>query len=249
LRSQAERVTDLGDIERTILALRAAGEPADDLVEELLARRRPDGSIEQFVNRTAFLVLAVRAAGRPASDDTIRTAATWLVREQNRNGSFGTGGRGSPPSIDDTAAAIQALVQAGRRRSSPPVARAAAWLVRRQGADGGFPLGPGAPSNAQSTAFAIQGLLAAGRDPRRVRRDGSRDPLAYLRSLQGPDGAIRYTRTSRQTPTWVTAQALAALARRPLPVRPPAPARAAAKRRAESPLTAFLAAVAGALFP
>jgi hypothetical protein len=29
---------------------------------------------------------------------------------------------------------------------------------------------------------------------------------------------VRYSRTSAQTPVWVTSQALAALARRPLPV-------------------------------
>jgi energy-coupling factor transport system substrate-specific component len=51
-----------------------------------------------------------------------------------------------------------------------------------------------------------------------VHRRGSRAPLAYLRSLTGPDGAVRYSRTSRQTPVWVTAQALAALARRPFPL-------------------------------
>src|SRR4029453_5803048 len=31
---------------------------------------------------------------------------------------------------------------------------------------------------------------------------------------------VRYSRTSRQTPVWVTAQALTALARRPFPIRP-----------------------------
>ncbi|HEV2061540.1 MAG TPA: hypothetical protein VGR12_01700, partial [Solirubrobacteraceae bacterium] len=92
----------------------------------------------------------------------------------------------------------------------------------------------------------IQGLVAAGRNPRRVRRGGSRNPIAYLRSLQGPDGAIRYNRTSRQTPTWVTAQAIPALLRKPLPIRAPARARAAARKR--PPLAAFVALVAAALF-
>ena len=44
--------------------------------------------------------------------------------------------------------------------------------------------------------------------------------MAYLRSLVGGNGAVRYSRTSRQTPVWVTGQALQALARRPLPIRP-----------------------------
>ncbi|HEX2084730.1 MAG TPA: prenyltransferase/squalene oxidase repeat-containing protein, partial [Solirubrobacteraceae bacterium] len=248
LRDQATKVRDLGDVERTILALRAAGERADDLVDELVRRRERDGSIEGLVNRTAFLILSLRASDRPRTDPVIRAAARWLVGQQNRDGGFGTAGRGSPPSIDDTSAAIQALVAARRRRDSRPVRRAAAWLVRRQGPDGGFPLSPRTPSNAQSTAWAIQGLVAAGRDPRRVRRDGSRTPIAYLKSLQGPDGAIRFNRTSRQTPTWVTAQAIPALTRRPLPVRPPRAARAAARKRAQSPL-ALLALAATALFP
>ena len=119
---------------------------------------------------------------------------------------------------------------AGRKRTTT-VKRAAAFLVRRQNADGGFPLVPGGASNAQSTAWAIQGLLAAGRDPAKVRR--SRDPLAYLRSLTSPSGEVRYSRTSRQTPVWVTAQAVMALARKPLPLKPVARAKRAQAAPAE----------------
>ena len=88
-----------------------------------------------------------------------------------------------------------------------------------------------------------------GRDPASVRRGGSRSPLAYLRSLMGRDGAIRYSRTSSQTPVWVTAQALVALAGRTFPLAPvkraavaaappaatPAPAAAAPDRPAAQP--------------
>ena len=87
-----------------------------------------------------------------------------------------------------------------------------------------------APSNAQSTAWAVQGLIAAGRDPARLRRGGARSPLAYLRSLVGPDGAVRYSRTSTQTPVWVTAQVLTALAGKALPVAPAPRERRAARR-------------------
>ncbi|MEA2354422.1 MAG: energy-coupling factor transport system substrate-specific component, partial [Solirubrobacteraceae bacterium] len=83
--------------------------------------------------------------------------------------------------------------------------------------DGGFPLTPGGESNAQSTAFAIQGLLAAHRDPGRLPHGSA---LGYLRSLAGRGGSVRYSPRSTQTPVWVTAQALAALAGRPLPIRP-----------------------------
>ncbi len=97
--------------------------------------------------------------------------------------------------------------------------RAATFLAARQNADGGMPLSIGGASNAQSTAWAIQGLAAAGRNPDRARRRGARSPLAYIRSLQVSSGAVRYSRTSTQSPVWVTAQALTGLARRPFPIR------------------------------
>jgi hypothetical protein len=65
----------------------------------------------------------------------------------------------------------------------------------------------------------VQALVAARRDPNRVRTRGSRAPVAYLRTLTAGDGAVRYSRTSRQTPVWVTAQAVIALHYRPFPIR------------------------------
>ncbi len=220
LRRTARAVRETGDLERTLLALRACGAGDAGLEARLLARRRADGSWDRLVNLTAFGVLALRASGRPVRDARVRAGAAWIARQQNRDGGFSYAERGAPSGTDDTAAALQALVAAGRPRDSAPVRRAAAFLRSRQRPDGGFPLTRGGPSNAQSTAWAIQGLLAAGRDPAAVRTRGSRSPLAYLRTLAGPDGAIRYSRSSRQTPVWVTAQALTALSRRPLPVRP-----------------------------
>jgi energy-coupling factor transport system substrate-specific component len=221
----ARGMRDTGDIERTILALAAAGRSPRraggvDLVARLLGRRRSNGSFDGLVNVTAFGVLALRASGRSTRDATVRRAATWIARAQNRDGGWNFGGRGGPSGIDDTAAAVQALRAAGRPRAGA-IARGAAFLVARQRADGGFPLVPGGSSNAQSTSWAVQALLAAGRDPDRVRRGGSRSPLGYLRTLVESDGSVRYSRTSRQTPVWVTAQALTALARRPFPIRAP----------------------------
>ena len=100
------------------------------------------------------------------------------------------------------------------------VTRAVAYLRRAQNRDGGFPQQPGGESNAQSTAWAVQGLSAAGEDVNVFKRAGSRSPPAYLESLVAPDGSVRYSRTSAQTPVWVTAQALTALAGKPFPVAP-----------------------------
>jgi energy-coupling factor transport system substrate-specific component len=213
---------DVGEIERTLLVAGAAGASprafgGTDLVAALPRARRADGSFASRVNTTSFAVLALRAAGRSRRDRAVRAAAAWIARQANADGGFNFDSRGGPSGVDDTGAAIQALVAAGGRGSAV-VRRATAFLVARQGRDGGFPLQPGGPSNAQSTAWAIQGLLAAGRDPARVRRGGGRSPVAYLRSLVGPSGAVRYSRASRQTPVWVTAQAITALAGKPFPL-------------------------------
>jgi prenyltransferase beta subunit len=217
------QVRATGDIERTILALRAAGRSpravaGRNLVAELVRRRRRSGSFGGLVNQTSFAILALRAGGRSTRDRTVRAAAGWLAGQHNRDGGFNFAGRGGRSGVDDTAAAVQALVAAGKRRSRT-VARAAAYLARRQNPDGGMPLQAGGASNAQSTAWAVQALVAAGRNPARLRRRGARSPLAYLRSLQAPSGAVRYSRTSGQSPIWVTAQALTALARKPFPIR------------------------------
>jgi energy-coupling factor transport system substrate-specific component len=210
------RAKDSGDIERAILAIRACNGNARSLMLRLRGRLRSDGSVGGLTNQTAFAILALRAAGVPAGDRLIRRAASFVARQQNRDGGFNYGRRGGPSGIDDTAAAVQALRTAARRG---PIARALRFLTRHQNADGGFPLTPGGPSNAQSTSWAVQALVAGGRNPDRVRRNGSRTPLAYLRSLVQGNGSVRYSRTSTQTPVWVTAQALTALARKPFPIR------------------------------
>ena len=220
LASGAPGLRDVGDIERTILGLVAQGASprranGTDLVARLLRARRRDGSWDGLVNRTAFAVLALRATH--TGNRQVAGAVRYLGRQANRDGGFSFQGRGAMSGIDDTSAVVQALVAAGHRRGST-VRRALRFLVGRQNLDGGFPLQPRGPSNAQSTAWAVQAIVAAGGDPDRVRRNGSRAPLAYLRTLTAGDGSVRYSRTSRQTPVWVTAQALIALHHQPFPI-------------------------------
>jgi prenyltransferase beta subunit len=226
IRAEAGSLQGAGDLERTILALHACGVsthalgPAGDPVRRLLGMRAGDGSFGHLSNLTAFAILALRAAGERAGDTVVRGAARWLARQQDGDGGFGFATRGEGSDVDDTAAVVQALAAAGVRGRT--LARAATYLVRAQNPDGGFPQQSAGASNAQSTAWAIQGLTAAGRNASRLTRDGSRSPLAYLQSLLAPDGSVRYSRTGSQTPVWVTAQALTGLAARPLPIAAPA---------------------------
>jgi energy-coupling factor transport system substrate-specific component len=223
LRGEATSLQGAGDLERTILALHACGVsvhslPGGDPVSRLMRLRSGDGSFGHLSNLTAFAVFALRAAGYSSASPAVSAAGGWLRRQQNPDGGFGFATRGAGSDVDDTAAVLQALIDAGAR--GPAIARASAFLVRAQNPDGGYPQQTGGESNAQSSAWAIQGLIAAGRDPRTVTRAGSRSPLGYLATLLAPDGSVRYSPTGFQTPVWVTAQALTALAGKPLPIAP-----------------------------
>jgi energy-coupling factor transport system substrate-specific component len=222
LRGEAATLSGLGDAERTVLAARACGASAysfagRDLVAEVLGARAGDDSFDHQVNLTAFAIFALRAVGHSPRFGAIREAAGWIERQQNADGGFGFGGRGSASDVDDTGAALQALAAADARERRA-LGAAIGYLTRSQNPDGGFPQRYGGESNAQSTAWAAQGLIAGGRAPATVRRRGSRSPIGYLESLRAPDGSIRYSRTSAQTPVWVTAQAMIALAGRTFPV-------------------------------
>ena len=205
-------VKDIGEVERTVLLLTAAGlSPHDfggrDLVELILGRRRGDGSIAGFVSYTTFGVLALRSAGVSPGAKTV----AWLVSAQNADGGFGVAPASSSDS-DMTGAALQALAVVGRR-SVGVAQRAVAWLRANQNDDGGFGQFRGRDSNAQSTAYAVQGLVAVGAGGATLKR-----ALAYLRGLQRANGSVSYSSNSNQTPVWVTAQALMALEREPLPI-------------------------------
>lgn len=232
----------VGDLERTILTLRAAGVSARnfgrrDLVAQLIALRRPNGSWDGLVDHTSFGILALRAGG--VSPRSLRTSVSWMKRQQNPDGGFGFGPKGGSSDADDTGSALQALAAVGRRNDSS-AKKAVAYLRKTQNPDGGFGQMKTDDSNAQSTSWAVQGLVAARVNPTSLRRNGH-TPISYITSLQQANGAIRYSRTSAQTPVWVTGQALTALARKPFPVAPPrrraqvAPAKATASTPAPKP--------------
>lgn len=219
IRAHAHELNDAGELERTILALHAGAASVRhfagrDLLKELRAHQRANGSFGGLVNHTAFGVLALKAAG--AGSGPIGAATGWLAHHHSEDGGFGFA-PGTAGDVDDTGAALQALA-AGGRASGSVAKHAVAFLRSAQGSDGGFGQYPGSDSNAQSTSWAVQGLVAVGRDPSAMKRSGH-TPLGYIKSLAHPDGSIGYSRSSSQTPVWVTAQALAALERKAFPLR------------------------------
>jgi prenyltransferase beta subunit len=175
-----------------------------------------NGSVSDQTNWTAFAVLALRAAGVGPAPATL----SWLVRQQDSDGGFNFAVRGGSSDVDDTGAVLEALAGDGAAAAARARSHAIQYIRSQQDRDGGFPSQPGQGSNAQSTAFAIQGLIAAGVDPASLHRRGAPSPLGYLRSLIAADGQVRYSRGSDETPVWVTGEALMALDGKALPLGP-----------------------------
>jgi energy-coupling factor transport system substrate-specific component len=150
-------------------------------------------------------ILVLGAAGISPRSFGGRDLVAALLRHRRRDGSFDR-------QVNLTAFGVLALRAAGYRTSAAPVRAAAGWIAAQQNRDGGFNFAAGGGfSGIDDTSAPLQALAAA------VRLNGH-TPLGYLRSLTAPDGSIRYSRTSGQTPVWVTAQVLTALARRPFPL-------------------------------
>jgi energy-coupling factor transport system substrate-specific component len=211
--------SDPGDVERNILVAAAAGLPATsfggrDLVAELRGDIGRNGAVNNQTNWTSFAVLAFRAVGIAPP----RSSVAWLVRQQDADGGFNFATRGGLSDVDDTGATLEALAGAGASAASRARSRAVAYIRGQQDRDGGFPSMPGAGSNAQSTAFGVQGLIAAGVNPNTLHRHSAPSPLAYLRSLIAGDGHVEYSRGTNETPTWVTGEALMALEGKALPI-------------------------------
>jgi hypothetical protein len=231
--------TDPGSVERTILVVRAAGLSAEsfggrNLVGALERDIGRNGSVSDQTNWTAFAILALRATDvAPPS-----ASVPWVLRQEDSDGGFNYGTRGGSSDVDDTGSVLEALAGVGGSAASHARARAVRYIKSQQERDGGFPGQPGSGSNAQSTAFAIQGLIAAGVNPSSLHRRGAPSPIEYLDSLIAGDGHVRYARGTDETPTWVTGEALMALEGKPLPLAPvplpkqasPAPAHRATPR-------------------
>jgi energy-coupling factor transport system substrate-specific component len=214
LRSKIDEVSSSGDIARTILALEGAGaDPRSfggrNLVGELLGRRAQNGSFEGWPGTTSFSAIALRTAGATGGlDQTL----SWLVKVQNGDGGWGDV-PGAQSNADVTGSAMQAIP------STKNGEQGLAYLRRHQSSGGGFAGGSG-PVNSQSTAWAVQGIVAVGADPGSV-ASGGNSALDYLTARQAADGHYRYSASSDQTPIWVTGEVLAAAAGDAFPISPP----------------------------
>jgi Prenyltransferase and squalene oxidase repeat len=198
LRSQEATLKTSNDVAIVALAEEALGGRNQALLARLVAR--PSGQIGETLNSTYWGVLAL---GRSTSATT-----RFILRNQTKAGGWAWYAHGQADS-NDTAAALEALRVAHVKGAA--VTRGVRFLRSFQNRDGGFELTNGRGSDAQSTAWAIQGLVAAGVKP-------PRSAFAYLARMRRADGSYRYSAKYVTTPVWVTSQVLAALAKKPYPL-------------------------------
>ena len=129
------------------------------------------------------------SAGSPA----VARAIAYLRRTQEADGSWY--GRWGVNYIYGTWQALEGLRAVGVPADDPLVQRAADWLEARQQPDGGWGETPESyadpslagcgPPTASQTAWAVSGLVAAGRGTGRAARHGA----SWLVSRQEPDGS------------------------------------------------------------
>jgi len=215
LRGHVGELGSSGDYARTILALQGAGvDPRSfggrNLVKALRGLRFENGSYGNrggWPGSTAYAVMALRASG---ATGTLDGTISWLAKVQNGDGGWGDV-PGSVSTADGTAAVLQAM----------PHTKAAVdgltYLRKHQRPNGGFVTGGNGAVNSQSTAWAVQGMLAVATDPATI-REGGDSALDYLAARRAKDGHYAYSEESDQTPIWVTGQALAAVTGEAFPV-------------------------------
>jgi hypothetical protein len=129
---------------------------------------------------------------------------------------------------NSTALAIQALAAAGEPVGSLTILSGLDYLDAAQNDDGGFPYSPTSPwgtdSDANSTSYVVQALLAVGQSPAGARwityTHGitPTNPISYLLSVQLADGSFEWQAGAGSNES-ATRQAIPALLGRPFPLQ------------------------------
>lgn len=201
------------DIERQILAVRAAGANprafAGSNLVQLLRDRVRNGQIgeEALSNDDVFGVLAFFAAGESANDASVQSGVQTILQRQAADGSL--------ENLDMTAAAIQALRAYATRGGSVDVTdalnRARTYLRAHQDRFGGF------GENSATTAWALQALTALGEDPATWRTSDGNTPWTALLRYQNASGGFGW-KSNEDVSAFMTAYAAPALLGVPWPV-------------------------------
>jgi hypothetical protein len=216
---------------RRDLATGSAGSMRIDLSAKLLTYRDSDDNhfspqtsgarSRASITTTIWAIIALHTAH--GYDTEVGDAVKWLEGQPGAHGGFASE-PGQAEDVVDTALAIQALRTGGQAAASASVTNAVLYLAARQRSDGGFASSAGGThSNAEATAAAILGLIAAGElpadgsTPGKWTKPGGATPYRFLRRLQLSSGVFQYRAGVTANPLLTTAEAVIALSHKAFP--------------------------------
>ncbi|MCC7353043.1 MAG: hypothetical protein IT330_04735 [Anaerolineae bacterium] len=159
--------------------------------------------------RHLLAVQGMAAAGIP-----VPPGAVWsILASQGEDGGWGwvvPVTRTLRADVDTTGRALTALVSAGVPLTSTAIVSATAYLAKQQRADAGWGgQGSEGQTNSNGTALALQGLLAAGKNPESPPwTRGAANPVTVLLVLQEIGGAFVYSATQAESRLLATTDAL-----------------------------------------
>lgn len=218
LANEAEKLTELLDIELVTCALAESGsDPRDvkgrNLVSLINAHLAEDGRIGKNLEEHCWGMIALKAADEQVSSKSVG----WLVSQQREDGGWADS---DDSLVRDTAIAMEALVATGEAETD--VMEASLLLLReRMSTGGGFAASTG-ETNAQLTGSVMRGLYAAGDDPASSAwTSQGGNPVSYLNGLQAADGHERYSSGAESQPALTTAMAVPAMLGKHLPLDAP----------------------------
>lgn len=189
--------------------------------------RLSDGSLSSSNWDQAFAILALRAINQPVPD----AAIDQMINRAQTDGSwcFYPPGQWKFSCVDTTGLVLQALAAANVSSQSDAITMALDYLHTAQNDDGGFPDLPAgwtgtAESNANSTALAVNGLLAVGEDPLGLAwtrwTPEPVNPISFLLTLQQDDGSLSWKAEQAGDTLIATHQSIPAILGKPFPITP-----------------------------
>jgi len=177
------------------------------------------GPEDNLISQT-YAMLALAGAGR-----TVPTSAVnWLRSKQQVGGGWAWNASDKAEDADSnsTALALEALIAAGVPKTDEAIVKGVEYLRKLQNDDGGFPYAKPSPygtdTDADSTAFCIQALIATGQDLAAWKTSSGKNPLDALASLQRNDGAFAWQASVMDANLLASAQAVPALLGVPYPI-------------------------------
>ncbi len=223
--AQSYSSTTGGAAKLALAAMAAGADPRQFGGVDLIARIQDTydsqtGVYDPQLFTNAYALMAVAMATFDSAPHVPPAAIEAVLSRQTPDGSWAWDGSTAPGAGDSntTAIVIQALIAAGLPRDHQAIAAALDYLRSTQAADGSFAYQPSTEplvGDANSTALAVQAILAAGSDPN---SSGWRYALDALARFQNPSGALRWRDDAPDDNLLATLQAIPALAGRVLPV-------------------------------